>query len=288
MEKTTTYTLCSDATISRATGCPFIRFPGQASWRCRSVMSEAMDSLPCLGRAGEPAPSPTSLLFIYFFFSAVLTWADPCSWTHRANYLCSVDDQFCLPYSPQTLLGYAVSRYSGQPFSLGGAERYSQQWAWAMTKIPYLTWGRIDSRAGKMFCLKTQIRKTYILPSSLIRLYHQVGSADDQSHWLGLLTTHFEVCYLKVILIFYSDWQKLIRPRLLRFFKNKKSHFVFAILDCKSMKENKTVWRDIGRETLSQKSECLFPSLIFFPFLLHILQLPQMYSPVAGSVFFGS
>lgn len=58
---------------------------------------------------------------------------------------------------------------------------------WKYDSSPCLGMGKLGSRASKNLCLRIQIRQICTLQSSLVKVCPQLSSADEQSHWLGLV-----------------------------------------------------------------------------------------------------
>lgn len=69
------------------------------------------------------------------------------------------------------LLGYVTSRCSGQAFWSVRPGKYSEV-GWDVIWLPCQCGGKSSCRASKAVCLRSQIRQTCTLPSSLIRLFH--------------------------------------------------------------------------------------------------------------------
>lgn len=95
-------------------------------------------------------------------------------------------DQLDNPYTARALPGCtAASRCSCLPFYSDGARSYSAG-GWVMSQLPCLGKSRWGSRAGEALVSGTQFRHACTL-SSLVRLCHELGSADEQCHWFVLL-----------------------------------------------------------------------------------------------------
>lgn len=111
--------------------------------------------IPCLRVAGEPSMPGTSFFFgMIRFFCLPLTSsiAEPCSFG-----------------------------YSCQPFCLDGVRRHSPRW-WGNDSAPYRSVGKPGFGSGKNHRVKTQIKRICSPASSLVRVHHQLGSADEQNH----------------------------------------------------------------------------------------------------------
>lgn len=111
-------------------------------------------------------------------------------------WLCCVSDQLWLPTfwlklcQASPLPGFITSP-SGQ---MGWDDILHSRWSWDSALC--LGAGQLGSTAGKTPHLRIWIRQVYTQPSSLVRVYPWFYSADEQSHWLGLLLGcwRYELC----------------------------------------------------------------------------------------------
>lgn len=146
-----------------------------------------MSQFPCLSVVGQPASRPGR-------FFVVLIQADLCPKSPGRTVPLPL---LCRPQGlpAPVLLGYTVSRCSGQPFWLGGTWIYTEQWD-DSASLPRLFGGKCVfvcvcgkpvSRGRKALYLRSRVRQTCTPLSSLVKLHHSLGCADEQSLWLRLL-----------------------------------------------------------------------------------------------------
>ena len=109
---------------------------------------------------------------------------------HAQYWFCSEGNQFCLPacLSARALLSCTASRYFHYPLDHMwlGVTLHSRC---GCDSAPWLRVGKPGSRADKTPYLRIWISQICTPPSSLVRVHHQLGSADEQSHPLIWITT---------------------------------------------------------------------------------------------------
>lgn len=91
-------------------------------------------------------------------------------------------------HSPLLLLGGTASRSYLQFSWADGAGKSLQGVGLRLNSLPGC--GQTGSKVGRTPWPRIQIRQICTQPRSMLRVWSCFGSADDQSHWLGLLFGH--------------------------------------------------------------------------------------------------